>query len=472
MTRKTLTWAVGLAFVVGIAAMITAGVFENRQRDGLAPVKEQVASENAGSGAGVQADSDAAGISVATGPETVVSSEPQDTQPPKSNDGQGAADAGNAEPDLRFDVVGVEPTGDTVVAGRSDAGAIVALTANGEVVGKTIANARGEWTIVLDQPLAPGNYDVGLSVLNEDGQTKSESPQRVVVSVPEDGKEQPLVVLNAPEQPSNILQMPAGQRVADASAVAGETPTGSEQTAAGQQTGDVSAASADTQPGGITQAGGQSLSETAGRATGSATDAQTDAAASAETEGTPTSDSERDTPSVTVEAVETEAGKMYVAGTGEPGTSVNVYVGDEFAGQANVSGSGRWLLEEDREVGAGNVEIRVDLVEKGTDNVEARAAVTFAKEADQQIILTKVSASGAAGDGHHADTVENPLPMVIIREGDHLWKISRRLYGSGVRYTTIYQANQHQIRNPDLIYPGQVFLTPHGDLGWEAVPAQ
>ncbi|WP_296605964.1 LysM peptidoglycan-binding domain-containing protein [Roseibium sp.] len=35
-----------------------------------------------------------------------------------------------------------------------------------------------------------------------------------------------------------------------------------------------------------------------------------------------------------------------------------------------------------------------------------------------------------------------------------------------MRYTTIYQANQDQIRNPDLIYPGQVFLTPEGDLNW------
>jgi nucleoid-associated protein YgaU len=49
---------------------------------------------------------------------------------------------------------------------------------------------------------------------------------------------------------------------------------------------------------------------------------------------------------------------------------------------------------------------------------------------------------------------------VIIRRGDTLWQISRRVYGAGVRYTTIYVANRGQIDNPDLIQPGQVFGVP------------
>lgn len=49
---------------------------------------------------------------------------------------------------------------------------------------------------------------------------------------------------------------------------------------------------------------------------------------------------------------------------------------------------------------------------------------------------------------------------VIIRRGDTLWQISRRVYGQGVRYTTIYLANQDQISNPDLIEPGQIFGVP------------
>jgi nucleoid-associated protein YgaU len=49
---------------------------------------------------------------------------------------------------------------------------------------------------------------------------------------------------------------------------------------------------------------------------------------------------------------------------------------------------------------------------------------------------------------------------VIIRRGDTLWQISRRIYGQGVRYTTIYLANQDQIVNPDRIQPGQIFGLP------------
>jgi nucleoid-associated protein YgaU len=49
---------------------------------------------------------------------------------------------------------------------------------------------------------------------------------------------------------------------------------------------------------------------------------------------------------------------------------------------------------------------------------------------------------------------------VIIRRGDSLWRISRRVYGHGTRYSTIYLANQDQIRDPDRIWPGQVFKVP------------
>ncbi|MCM0019941.1 MAG: LysM peptidoglycan-binding domain-containing protein, partial [Tagaea sp.] len=44
--------------------------------------------------------------------------------------------------------------------------------------------------------------------------------------------------------------------------------------------------------------------------------------------------------------------------------------------------------------------------------------------------------------------------------GNSLWRISRRIYGEGLRYTTIYAANREQIRDPDLIFPGQIFAVP------------
>jgi nucleoid-associated protein YgaU len=50
--------------------------------------------------------------------------------------------------------------------------------------------------------------------------------------------------------------------------------------------------------------------------------------------------------------------------------------------------------------------------------------------------------------------------QVVIQPGNNLWKLSRQIYGRGILYTVIYEANKDQIRRPELIYPGQVFLTP------------
>ena len=57
---------------------------------------------------------------------------------------------------------------------------------------------------------------------------------------------------------------------------------------------------------------------------------------------------------------------------------------------------------------------------------------------------------------------------VIIRRGDSLWRISRRVYGRGVRYSTIYLANGDQIRDPDRIWPGQIFSVPEKTMEGEA----
>jgi nucleoid-associated protein YgaU len=49
---------------------------------------------------------------------------------------------------------------------------------------------------------------------------------------------------------------------------------------------------------------------------------------------------------------------------------------------------------------------------------------------------------------------------IIVQPGNNLWRIARKIYGTGFRYTVIYEANKDQIRNPDLIYPGQIFAAP------------
>ena len=50
---------------------------------------------------------------------------------------------------------------------------------------------------------------------------------------------------------------------------------------------------------------------------------------------------------------------------------------------------------------------------------------------------------------------------LTVRKGDCLWNIAKAKLGSGARYTEIYNLNRNKIRNPNLIYPGQVLLLPY-----------
>ena len=50
--------------------------------------------------------------------------------------------------------------------------------------------------------------------------------------------------------------------------------------------------------------------------------------------------------------------------------------------------------------------------------------------------------------------------IVTVQPGFTLWQIASESYGDGVLYVQVFEANRDKIRNPDLIYPGQVFTVP------------
>lgn len=47
-----------------------------------------------------------------------------------------------------------------------------------------------------------------------------------------------------------------------------------------------------------------------------------------------------------------------------------------------------------------------------------------------------------------------------VQKGDCLWNIAKKFYGNGSKYTVIYNANKDKIKNPNLIYVGQVLTIP------------
>ena len=56
--------------------------------------------------------------------------------------------------------------------------------------------------------------------------------------------------------------------------------------------------------------------------------------------------------------------------------------------------------------------------------------------------------------------VVSKMATTVVSRGDSLWRVSRVTYGTGMRYAVVYKANRHQIRNPNRIYPGQIFVLP------------
>jgi nucleoid-associated protein YgaU len=134
-----------------------------------------------------------------------------------------------------------------------------------------------------------------------------------------------------------------------------------------------------------------------------------------------------------------ESGQVVVSGKAEPGAPVIAYMDNRAIGATRADDQGRWEVTPDEPLEPGLHRLRIDRVGEG-GQVTARVETPFARAAEPP--------SGSA------------TGLVIVQPGNSLWRIARRTYGRGIRYTVIYQANQAQIRDPDLIYPGQIFKLP------------
>jgi nucleoid-associated protein YgaU len=369
-----------------------------------------------------------------------------------------------------FDIVRVEPTGNAVIAGLAEPQATVELLDGAEALATAEANERGEWAMALEEPLPPGTHDLAIRTTSPDKTAVTLSDQRVVVEVSEGATEQPLVVLNEANAPSKVMQVPAAPEASVGPEIAAAPSAGSETEAARVE----SSTSADAPAmadGPVTSSGGSHETEMAATASGAAETTETAPSAMPDTtEQSPPAVAEepsRPEPKVSVAAVEAETnGALYIAGTAVTPGTVRVYLDEELVGEATPSKSGTWLVETARELPPGEYMVRADQIEDGSGSVVARAEVPFEREIEVAI-LRPTGESAAPASAEVAGSVAEPK-TVIIKQGDNLWRISRELYGDGIRYSTIYRANTDQIRDPDLIYPGQVFILPSGDTGWES----
>jgi nucleoid-associated protein YgaU len=169
-------------------------------------------------------------------------------------------------------------------------------------------------------------------------------------------------------------------------------------------------------------------------------------------------------PEVTVATVEIDtAGNVYVAGTATPDGAVRVYLDDKPIGDATAASAGTWLVQTTRDLPAGNYTVRADQLDS-SGAVLARSEVPFQREVE--VADLKPAATAGAGQAGAAITGQMAMETVVIKRGDNLWRIARGTWGKGIRWSTIYQANNDQIRNPHWIYPGQIFIMPKGNTTW------
>jgi nucleoid-associated protein YgaU len=357
-----------------------------------------------------------------------------------------APDGKPAEPDAaevpRFDIVRVEPNGEAVVAGRGAPDAVIEMLVDGKAVARAKADANGQFALV-PPALPAGSSALRLRMTTTDG-SSADSRQSVAVDVAPGRDRQPLVALTAPDAATVVLSQPGVPEAAKGSDSQAARPPGGPATAGKAPTTQI--ASVDVQ----------------------------------------------------------ENGRLFVTATGIPGAKLRLYLNDTLIAPGSVGPDGRASFTIGRGVKPGQYQVRIDQIDPRTGTVTTRAEVPLAVPEPTRVAAGEgagperprgPSGTQGAGSGQGAPrSQDEPTPAAMpsalsenpaeasgaaragavfvpeittakISRGDNLWRISQRTYGRGERYTVIYDANQNQIRDPDRIYPGQIFILPTDKRG-------
>ncbi|WP_172982801.1 LysM peptidoglycan-binding domain-containing protein [Roseovarius bejariae] len=142
-----------------------------------------------------------------------------------------------------------------------------------------------------------------------------------------------------------------------------------------------------------------------------------------------------------------EDGDVRLTGRGQGQGFVRIYLDNKAVTSSRITEDGAWRTDLPS-IDTGVYTLRVDEMDAG-GQVTSRVETPFKREAEE-VVATQ-------GD------LDQSVRAVTVQPGSTLWAISRRNYGEGTMYVRIYEANRDRIRDPDLIYPGQVFTVPEGD---------
>ena len=336
-----------------------------------------------------------------------------------------------------FDVVRVEPGGSTLIAGRATAGATIRLFMDLAEVAVSVVGPTGEFVMFADLGPSDNPRVLSLTETLDDGTVLEASANVILAPVPA-----PVDVAAAEPGPTEEESPVEDAAPADVAVVAPAAPTSNESEAvedgADAVTGDTKVV--------VTPATDDPASN------------EQDAPAAptvlvADESGVRVLQNAGDQPeamtNVSIDSISYDsAGEVALSGRSTGASSVRVYLDNEPLIDVPIGADGQWQTDLP-DVDTGTYTLRVDeLNEEG--RVVSRAETPFKRESVGAIQALDTDAT----------TTVAPVSLITVQPGNTLWGIAREKYGEGTLYVRVFEANTDRIRDPDLIYPGQIFSVP------------
>ena len=131
------------------------------------------------------------------------------------------ASADQDQPQLAIDLAQVKPDGQAVFAGRAVPGAMITVFGGEILLGETVADDNGEWVVILEKTLAPGQHLVSVAMETTTGDTEladvtlaieiaaSRDEQPLVAVLPQAGNEMPKLLQSPDDKPAETAAIAA-----------------------------------------------------------------------------------------------------------------------------------------------------------------------------------------------------------------------------------------------------------------------
>ena len=325
---------------------------------------------------------------------------------------------------LTIDLARVKPDGAAVFAGTAAPNAKIRIFEGDILLGETVANANGEWVIVLEKSLAAGQHLISVAMERSDGTTEM-ADRSLAVEIYQGTETKPLVAL-LPETETEVpvlIQSPDDVDTAKPAAAASEAIVADAAKPAAAASEAIVADDA-------------KLAAAAMPEITRAAPAKPQAKSQIVASQIATSQIAALAPSAIVWR---DASSILISGTSRGGIRVAVNDAKGQFGEALVLADGAWQV-------AGSLDMDV-----------AVSQLRFLLFDDVNQIIARYDLPVKARDLAKG---QDGSPLVVVNKGDMLWRIAYQRMGKGVRYVDIVRRNKQDIINPDLIYPKQIFAVP------------